>query len=231
MSVPSFYEWPRLVKKPKGRKVVVLAPHMDDEIIGCGGTLRKHVESGDRVSVIYMTSGTRGTRDFAASAALSETRKAEVAESNRILGVPNAYFLDLDDGTDEDWSAEKERLAALLKQLAPDLIYLPPYYDLHADHRKTNHLFKLAAEHPFSGHVCVYEVWTPVNPNLLVNITAQMERKMQAIAACKSQLESVSYDAMITGLNTYRGSFIFSGQAKYAEAFVYLPVEEYLSQF
>ncbi|MGM9524131.1 MAG: PIG-L deacetylase family protein [Faecousia sp.] len=230
MHVPSNAAWPKLVKKPRGRNIVVLAPHIDDEIIGCGGTLCKHIDSGDRVSVIYMTDGSRGTKDFAADTALCRQRRAEAAASNQILGISSSFFLDLQDGSEKSWDEAAPRLAELLGQLSPQLIYLPPYDDLHADHRKTNTLLRLAVPE-YTGNLCVYEVWTPIQPNLLVNITPQMERKLSAIRACGSQIAAVPYDRMILGLNTYRAAFLFAAQAEYAEAFRLLPAQEYWQEF
>lgn len=230
MHVTSNAAWPKLVKKPRGRNVVVLAPHIDDEIIGCGGTVCKHIDSGDRVTVIYMTDGSRGTKDFAADAELCRQRRAEAAASNRILGIRSSFFLDLEDGSEQSWDEAAPKLAELLGQISPQLIYLPPYYDLHADHRKTNALLRLAAPE-YNGDLCIYEVWTPIQPNLLVNITPQMERKLSAIRACASQIAAVPYDDMILGLNTYRAVFLFAAQAKYAEAFWHLPAQEYWQTF
>ena len=48
---------PTIVKKPKGKNILVLAPHMDDEIIGCGGVICKHIQNGDSVAVVYFTRG------------------------------------------------------------------------------------------------------------------------------------------------------------------------------
>ncbi len=45
------FTWPTIVKKPKGKNILILAPHMDDEIIGCGGVICKHIQNGDRVTV------------------------------------------------------------------------------------------------------------------------------------------------------------------------------------
>jgi hypothetical protein len=51
---------PAILWRPEGRRFVVLAPHMDDEVIGCGGTLYKHIQGGAIVTVIYMTDGRYG---------------------------------------------------------------------------------------------------------------------------------------------------------------------------
>ena len=225
------FTWPKLTKKPKGKNILVLAPHMDDEIIGCGGTIVKHVQSGDKVSVVYFTCGDKGNKGFASDENLSALRKAEMQISNQILGIENAYFLDFKDGTNEDWSSKKDELREIYLKISPDLVYLPPYYDLHLDHRKTNWLFREATEALEVCDLCVYEVWTPINPNLIINITQEIEKKAEAIRACKTQVSSVDYEAFLKHLNAYRSCFAMSPLVKYAEGFYTLTAEEYFSKF
>src|SRR5690348_6988030 len=56
-----FFNGPTLDWEPEAGKVVVLAPHMDDEIIGCGGTIARHAAAGASVTVVYLTDGRRGS--------------------------------------------------------------------------------------------------------------------------------------------------------------------------
>ena len=55
---------PTIVKKTKGKNILVLAPHMDDEIIGSGGVICKHIQNGDSVAVVYFTRGDKGKKKF-----------------------------------------------------------------------------------------------------------------------------------------------------------------------
>lgn len=225
------FTWPKLTKKPKGKNILVLAPHMDDEIIGCGGTIAKHVQSGDQVSVVYFTCGDKGNKSFSSDDSLSALRKAETQASNQILGIGQTYFLDFKDGTEEDWSSKKDELREIYQTISPDLVYLPPYYDLHLDHRKTNWLFQEATESLEVCNLCVYEVWTPINPNLIINITQEIDKKVEAIRACKTQVSSVDYEAFLKNLNAYRSCFAMSPIVKYAEGFYMLSAKEYFSKF
>src|SRR5262245_23863247 len=54
------FELPELLEKPEGTRVLVVAPHADDEALGCGGTLAKHHIAGDRITVVFMTDGGKG---------------------------------------------------------------------------------------------------------------------------------------------------------------------------
>src|SRR5260370_25875295 len=80
---------PELLQRPPGRRIVVVAPHPDDELLGCGATLRKHLDAGDEVWVAFVTSGER-------TAALSllpldarvERREADARAAAAGLGLP-----------------------------------------------------------------------------------------------------------------------------------------------
>ncbi len=225
------FTWPKIIKKPKGRNILILAPHMDDEIIGCGGVVQKHKSDGDNITVIYFTAGDKGNKDFQSDSDLSKIRKSEIMASNDLLGIKNAYFLDFPDGTDDFWDTKKEYLESIFNSINPDLVYLPPYFDLHLDHRKVNWLFKNTLGKSYKGTLCVYEVWTPINPNIVINITAQIENKLKAINLCKSQINSLDYNELIKSLNSYRSKFAMSPLVKYAEAFYMISAQEYFSKF
>ena len=224
-------QWPKLMRKPLGNRVVVLAPHMDDEIIGCGGVLCKHIANGDRVCVIYMSDGGKGDLKDSYCDTYAQLRKQESIKTNKLLGIDDVHYLGLEDGTLQDWRGAKDKLKSILDKVSPDLVYLPVYNDLHPDHRKTNYLFKSAVNKEVNCNVCVYEVWTPVNPNVLVNITQQIEQKIKAIKLCESQLSKINYDNIILGLNSYRACLIPFPGMKYAEAFWMIDCQEYLQLF
>lgn len=105
--------------------VLVLAPHPDDDALGCGGAIRKHVLDGDRVHTIYLTSGELGCsgEDPAATAAL---REREAGESAQVLETYGHTFWRYPDGKLALHEGElTERLVALYHDPAPDLIYAP----------------------------------------------------------------------------------------------------------
>src|SRR5215213_961341 len=106
------------------KRVLILSPHPDDEAIGCGGTLRAHVEEGDHVEVIFLTSGEQGLRggDPAETARL---REKEAATAARILGYPIYEFWREPDGALKPRSALIRRLTEKLLRFKPHLLYLP----------------------------------------------------------------------------------------------------------
>ena len=95
--------------------MIVIAPHPDDEVIGCGGTIRRHVRGGDPVSVIYLTRGenSRGY-PWLSPAEKQAKRVVEARASCAVLGVSDSVFLDGADGKLSDAVV----LAELAKKVA-----------------------------------------------------------------------------------------------------------------
>ncbi|MGH9165906.1 MAG: PIG-L deacetylase family protein [Acidimicrobiales bacterium] len=213
---------PALVDRPPGRRVAVLAPHPDDELLGCGGTLVKHLAAGEAVAVVFMTSGER-TASFAGRpvAECRAQREAEAAAalSAAGLGRVEPVFLRIPEGEVDGHGA---RLAAALARLQPDLVYAPHPVDAHRDHAATTVL--LARLLPGLGgieRVALYEVWTPLYPNVVVDVTGAMDAKLAGLACYRSAMEVVDYARTAAGLGAYRSGQTRHGQG-YAEAFCVL---------
>lgn len=114
-------------------KILVIAPHMDDEVLGCGGVICKHVASGDDVDVIFVA---HRIYAHAYDAEKNETEKSHALKAKRILGYRDAIFLDMNDerldGSVQDVVVALEKHVNILK---PDIVYIPFRGDNHQDHR------------------------------------------------------------------------------------------------
>ena len=220
-----------LVWEPADEKVLVLAPHMDDEVIGCGGTLAKHIARGANVTVAFLTDGGAGAAVLMAgreSARLTETRTEEAHRALATLGVQRSVFLGAEDGRLTSTPPLAATLRALLLEHRFDLVYLPFFLEEHADHRATSQILLDAANGSGLNPQCVaYEVWTPLFPNCLVNIDETLELKRAALKHYRSQLSDVDYSHTQFGLNAYRSAAFLGGVCRYAEAFCSLPLDQY----
>lgn len=168
-------EYPNYVLSPPGNKVMVISPHPDDDVIGCGGTLSKHVDLGHRIKVIYVTEGSRG----GSQSNLKEIREIEAINALSSIGVNNCAFLSHKDGEIHIDNDAIEQLIILLKDFNPDTIYTPHVRDNQPDHIMTNILLREALtkiELP-SINIIGYEVWSPLEPTILVNISDYIEKK------------------------------------------------------
>jgi N-acetylglucosamine malate deacetylase 1 len=202
--------------------ILVIAPHPDDEAIGCGGTICLHSARGDRVTAVFLTSGELGLKQVSSETAWA-IREREAKVAARILGLAETAFLRLPDWAVGDHLAGGAALLKpILKHEQPDLIFLPHPDDWHPDHRAAWPVLKRALRGVKPSRCPVlraYEVWTPLATGEEVqDISAVMPRKLRALRAHRSQLEEFDYVSAVQGLNRFRGAL--SGKCRYAEVFV-----------
>lgn len=213
------------------KNILVLAPHPDDDVFGCGGTLKKIADSGGSITVAYFCDGSAGvpatnSKFETRNSKLIEIRKEEAKKSAEILGIKEQIFFGYPDGKLAAGSASLKALNDLIHTVKPDIIFVPSFLDNHPDHRVVNEiLINILSQEKFTGEIWAYEVWSPLFPNRIVNITNNIDAKKQAMAAHASQLNSRGYDKAILGLNQYRAEINnFSG---YGEAFFASTFEVY----
>ena len=201
--------------------VLVIAPHPDDESIGCGGALRLHVLRKDRVSAVFLTSGELGLKHLRPEEAW-RIREQEAGNAAKILGLAEFTFLRRPDwALGDDVSRAARLLRPVLERFLPELIYLPHPAEWHPDHKAAFPIVRAALRRTrlprplFRG----YEVWTPLMaPDHVENITPVIRNKLRAIRAHKSQLKGkFDYERAVLGLNQFRGALF--GKLAYAEVF------------
>lgn len=211
-------------------KIVVFSPHPDDDVLGCGGSIVKHIQAGNEVIVVYMTNGDAGDLNDSKEA-LSEIRKKEAQEAAKILGISKTIYMDLADGYVEYQSEILNKIIGLLREYQPEIVYIPHAKEAHRDHKNTFAIvneaiirasansFQEAGGNPwYVPTILCYEVWTPLQEiSYVENISDYMEIKIQALQKHRSQIKNLRYDNAIEGLNTYRG--IMTGKGKYCECF------------
>ena len=204
-------------------KILVIAPHPDDEAIGCGGTIALHAERNDHLSVVFLTSGELGLRDLPKEQAWS-IRESEAAQAAAVLGIDSISFL-----RQPDWFLGEhiEQAASLLEPVIsseqPGRIYLPHTREWHPDHAASLPITRRAVE--LSGRempeLLAYEVWTPLGEYDHVEDTSGViDRKLEAVRCYRSQLVGFRYDRAVLGLNQYRGAL--AARCDYAEVFAWI---------
>ncbi len=222
-----------LVWEPGDERVVVLAPHMDDEVIGCGGTLARHVARGADVTVIFLTDGRMGgmasAEDQAQGLSMSTIRKREAQQALAVLGIRKIEFLDAQDGHLGADPGTSARLRELLLRIRPQLVYLPFFLEQHPDHEAASPLLGAAVQGTNLEFRCMsYEVWTPLFPNCFVRIDATLDLKRRALEQYRSQLADADYLHTSLGLNAYRSNAFLDRSCRFAEAFCVHSLPQYL---
>jgi LmbE family N-acetylglucosaminyl deacetylase len=208
------------------KRILVLSPHPDDESIGCGGTLARHISGGDTVHVVFLTSGEKGGHGRSEAATI-RTREREARTAAKILGIRHVEFWQQSDGAVRPTPAVVARLREKLKQFKPAIIYVTHDREMHPDHRGAVRLLRRALRSFKTNRpdVLGYEVWTPIQQlDQIVDISACMEKKLRAVRAYRSQCGVVGFAEAVRGLNRYRGEMHSWPGGDYAEVFTRLRV-------
>tara|TARA_B100001989_G_scaffold252144_1_gene233277 strand:+ start:829 stop:1551 length:723 start_codon:yes stop_codon:yes gene_type:complete len=193
-------------------KVDILAfgAHPDDVELGCGGTIALSIAQGKTVAIVDLTQGELGTRGDI------QTRKNEAKMASDILKICNRENLKLQDGFFENNVANQLILIEKIRKYQPNIVLCNSRKDRHIDHSKGNQLvndscflsgldkidtFDQNGKNQLSWRphiVLEYIQWNEVKPDIVVNITGYLDKKIEAVKAYKSQL----FDSNNTEKNT-----------------------------
>ena len=200
--------------------MLVLAPHPDDETMGCGGSLALHAKAGDPVKIVFLTNGAKGdTSGKMDKKVYVELRQQESTKACDRLGVQDLEFWGYEDRALAGSRGALVRLVDLLKDFEPDLVYVPSPFEVHPDHRAACFLFCDAVRsYDPNFQVAFYEIGQPLSVNVFVDVTGVIDLKQEAISVYKSQLKERQYDAVMMALSRYR-SFTLPEGVTHAEGF------------
>lgn len=198
------------LKLGKGERIIVLAPHCDDEVVGCGGTLIKYISQGAKIKIVYMTKSI---------GQLGEIRKMEALKVWEEYKVEQDFW-NYPDGALNDFFEEiVEHLRKIIKEFKPDIIMLPWPIDLHKDHLIVYDIVCKSTENIlYSINLFFYENFYPLCANYLVDITNSMNKKSEMLREYQSQ-KNLHLNEIILFLNRYRASCLRLKKLKCAEAF------------
>jgi len=198
-------------------KIIVFAPHPDDETLGCGGTIAKRIDEGYEVIIVIMTDGRHSylemlgiTKDPTPNE-LKEIRKEELKKATRILGVPeeNLIFLDFIDGTlMSNMNELDEKITEILSKIRPVEVYFPYKSDYHPDHRAACQTIKNSIKKlgifPIKYQYSITRKYARIGPILdklyslfnhhivSINISKYLPLKKEAINEFKSEIMTIS---------------------------------------
>lgn len=207
----------------------MIAPHPDDEVVGCGGTMAKRALGGDKV---YLCIVTKAYPPDWAEDEIKE-RREEVRRVSEILGIKKTYFLDLPT-VKLDTIPQKElneAITRVINEVQPETVYIPHRGDINKDHRLVFDAAMVAAR-PKPGspikEILSYEALSSTEwsapfvenafiPNVYVDISETLEIKLRAISTYKTELKEFPHPRSleaISALAKLRGSSIGVGAAE-----------------
>ena len=216
-------------------KILVVAPHADDEVLGCGATMAKACAKGDEVFVLICTNASVGAPELF-SAELIKQIRSEAVTAHRLIGIKETFFLEFPAPALDQYPRYKmsNEISAVIRKIGADTVYIPHRGDCHKDHTII-HECAMVACRPLANctvkHVYAYETLSetewgePIAADFFVPVkyntftVDEFQKKLAAMTCFKSQLypfpASRSLEA-IEALAKYRGCTV---SAERAEAF------------
>lgn len=216
-------------------KILVVAPHPDDETLGCGGTLLKHKKNGDRIFWLIITN--IHIKNGWSNEIVQESQK-EVEQVSKMYGFEKALQLDFA-ATMLDTISYNELIVAIsdvIKEIEPSVVYLPNRSDIHTDHKVTfNAIMSCCKDFraPFIRRILMYECLSETEfspalgeyafvPNVFIDISEYWQRKLEILKMYSSEIMEAPLPRSINtvkSLAQYRGSRI---GVEFAESFMLL---------
>ena len=206
---------------------LVLAPHPDDEVLGCAGAIRAHVIAGHVVDVVIVTDGCQGIDDPRLTVeAIRQIRVDESTCAAEVLGYGRPDFWGYPDRGLICDEALIDRIVHHITAGGYRAVFAPSLLEIHPDHRALAQA-SLAAVARLNQPVdlCFYEVGQPLYPNRLLDLTPHVEIKRCAIACFGSQLDIQNYGIQNEGLNCFR-SYTLPKAVSHAEAYFVVDAAE-----
>ncbi|GIQ69985.1 GlcNAc-PI de-N-acetylase [Xylanibacillus composti] len=217
-----------------GREVVVVAPHPDDETLGCGGTLLRHAASGDRIHWIIVTQ-----MDKANSTEIDrERRKQEIEAVSRMYGFTSVHRLGYTAARLESYPLGDivASMGEVFRKVLPEIVYLPYPGDIHSDHQT---VFQAASactkwfRYPTVKKIMCYETLSETDfdihpdgnlfrPNVFVDITDYLDEKIKIMTHYSSEMGDFPFPRSIEAIQSLSAVRGAAAGAKAAEGFMLL---------
>lgn len=212
-------------------KVLVVAPHADDEVLGVGGTIAKYIDEGNEVYVCVITTG---HSSMFPQEVLDKLRN-EAIKAHKFLGINQTYFLDLPAVMLSEVPKHEvnKKINGVIDEVQPDVVFIPHFGDMHLDHYIVSQAAMVCVR-PIKDHrileVYSYETLSETEwniphvtnvfiPNTYIDITGYLDKKKIAMEHFTTQLTEFPHPRSIEAIESLaklRGSTI---GVKAAEAF------------
>jgi len=194
-----------LLKGKGAGNVLVLSPHPDDELIGCGGTLLGLARNGAKIHVVQMTEG--ATCKALKQCSEGERRQLRVDEAR---SVAEQFDFELTcwptraDYALENTAQTRARLCSLLTDLQPKLVFIPSATDRHPEHRLAYEIFmEVFHESDLAADVYQFPVWGFLQPDIAVAVANDFDAVLEALYLYKKAMKAEDYVSRCRALACY----------------------------
>ena len=215
------------------KNILIIAPHADDEILGCGGSISKYSKLGYNINVLVLTNANIGAPDLYTAKHIKLIRD-ESKKANKIIGTKKLYFENLPALNLNQYPTYKisNTIENYILKIRPEIVFIPSANDIHEDHKKIFHASKVALRPKKKTNlkkVLSYEVLSETewneneksfSPNYFVQLSkSDIKKKIKAFLNYSSQVQKFPHPRSVEAiysLSKIRGSQVFMD---YAEAF------------
>lgn len=209
-------------------KILIIAPHPDDEILGCGGIIKKFLSSSIQVEILLLTDGSGEIH----RKTLSQVRKNEFNSALFDMGNISNVCLEFPDGElDKYFKQLVDAMVEYFKKNQPRIIFVPYILDYNIDHRISNYaLTEVFKKIKFiNSYIAMYEIWTPIiYPNHYINITKEFGAKYTALKCYETQEKYYRILEKVELLNKLRAKLSMRTKVEYMECFKGFSVYDYI---
>ena len=227
---------PKMLDLPQKQRVLVFAPHSDDEWIGCGGTLSLLKANQCEIRVVVLSDGAQGDPSHFFEGDVKKKRQSETREVLGVLGIDDSCFLNFPDGELAEHVADVRRaVAQIYDEFAPDWVFTTSFTEHHRDHVCVAYA---VAHHWLSRgrreRLLAYEIYGSIRVDWLVDITSVMALKRDMIRRYEIPLHYVDYEAACVSVARFRGILVAGDplEASFAEALMEIkPLDVWLDVF
>ena len=206
-----------LINCNTNKKILVVAAHPDDEVLGCGGTIARYVQEGYDANVVFMTDGVSSRKETSIQNEINNREKSAILAS-QILGINLVEILDFpDNGMDTLPILDiVQKLEAIIAKVEPSIVFTHHWGDLNIDHRIT-YQSVLTACRPYPGQVVreIYSFEIPsstewsspsvennFSPNYFVDIGETIDLKMSALQAYNQEMHNFPHSRSLKAVNS-----------------------------
>jgi len=204
----------------RNARVLVLSPHPDDELIGCGGTLCRILRAGAEVAILHATDGRR--LESLRGLPLEFRQTVRLEEAARVAAALGARLIlwRREDGRLRCSGDAIAELSRVLRELRPTHVFTPFLGDRHADHQCLSRILGEAIAHaPVEPWVLQYEVWSLVPANLYCGITQEAQELERLLLLYERAMQVEDFVHFCETRNLAR-AFELTGKPGYVEAFL-----------
>ena len=220
---------PVVISAPFGKSVLIVAPHQDDEVIGCGGAMALQRRSGAALQVVVLQDGADEHEQMSMTRdTLREMRNAESRAAARVIDGSAPLFLGHNNLRRES-AAIESALMEIIRQKRIDAIFTPFVLDGNPDHRECNVILgNVLRQVAREMRIFQYEVWANCVPNVVVIVDEVMQQKIDMLSCFRFANDALDYTHATTGLNMFHSILLPAGAARYVEAYFETPREEFV---